>query len=211
MEVSMKHKSQMNLSALICIVSFLLLSPIFVISAERTETSSATELTSCDGTPIGTDESVTTEPRVNRVSKVPLYRYWNAGIGDHFYTTNWNELGSGNNQWAYEGVEGYIYDGGVTGALPLYRYWNPVTGDHFYTTNWGELGSGGSNGWRFEGVQGYVLGSSASGTTPLYRYWNPTKTDHFYTTDWSELGSGAQGYTYEGVQCYIFTSAKSDE
>ncbi len=39
---------------------------------------------------------------------VPLYRYWNPGIGDHFYTTNWNELGSGRYGWGYEGIQCYV-------------------------------------------------------------------------------------------------------
>jgi len=26
-------------------------------------------------------------------SKVPLHRYYNPATGDHFYTTNWDELG----------------------------------------------------------------------------------------------------------------------
>ena len=41
--------------------------------------------------------------------RVPLYRYWHSGIGDHFYTTNWGELGAGGNGWKYEGIQAYIY------------------------------------------------------------------------------------------------------
>jgi subtilisin family serine protease len=40
---------------------------------------------------------------------VPLYRYWNGGAADHFYTTSWNELGSGRYGWAYEGIQCYVY------------------------------------------------------------------------------------------------------
>jgi Zn-dependent metalloprotease len=39
---------------------------------------------------------------------VPLFRYWNPGIGDHFYTTNWSELGAGKYGWNYEGVQCYV-------------------------------------------------------------------------------------------------------
>ena len=85
-----------------------------------------------------------------------LYRYWNPGIGDHFYTTNWSELGGGNYGWNFEGVQCYVLAQQASGSRPLYRYWNSGIGDHFYTTNWSELG-GGNYGWNFEEVQCYVL------------------------------------------------------
>jgi hypothetical protein len=40
---------------------------------------------------------------------VPLYQCWNATIGDHFYTTNLEELGaSGSFGWTYEKIAGYV-------------------------------------------------------------------------------------------------------
>src|SRR6266511_2582105 len=74
---------------------------------------------------------------------------------DHFYTTDWNELGWGKYGWSYEGVQCYVFAEQVPGSLPLYRYWNPSIGDHFYTTNWNELGAG-RYGWSLEGIQCYV-------------------------------------------------------
>lgn len=137
------------------------------------------------------------------VRTVPLYRYWNPRIGDHFYTTNWSELGSGRSGWRYEGIQCYVFPRRIRGSVPLYRYWNPRIGDHFYTTNWRELGRGRS-GWRYEGVQGYVFSGRPAGAVPLYRYWNPRIGDHFYTTNWRELGRGRSGWRYEGIQCYVF-------
>jgi Subtilase family/Repeat of unknown function (DUF5648) len=136
------------------------------------------------------------------VTVTALHRYWNSGIGDHFYTTNWGELGGGRAGWAYEGVQCYVQARQAPGTVPLYRYWNSGIGDHFYTTNWGELG-GGRNGWAYEGVQCYVYPGRVAGTVPLYRYWNPGIGDHFYTTSWSELGGGRNGWGYEGIQCYV--------
>jgi C1A family cysteine protease len=136
----------------------------------------------------------------------PLHRYWNSGIGDHFYTTNWGELGGGRYGWVYEGVQCDISPIAQTGLVPLYRYWNSGAGDHFYTTNWGELGSG-KYGWAYEGVQGYVSPTARTGLIPLYRYWNPGIADHFYTTNWGELGSGRYGWGYEGVQCYVWPAS----
>src|SRR5206468_3305820 len=51
---------------------------------------------------------------------VPLYRYWNASAGDHFYTTSWSELGNGNYGWGYEGIQCYVWNqaAGVGGEPP---------------------------------------------------------------------------------------------
>jgi Metallo-peptidase family M12/Repeat of unknown function (DUF5648) len=88
---------------------------------------------------------------------VPLYRYWNPNVwGDHFYTTNFNELGNGAQGWSLEGVECYIYSQQQFGTVPLYRYWNSTIGDHFYTTTFHELGNG-APGYVYEKIEGYVL------------------------------------------------------
>ncbi len=47
---------------------------------------------------------IPTRPRLVR-----LFRYWNARGCDHFYTTNWRELGPGRNGWRYEGVQCYVF------------------------------------------------------------------------------------------------------
>ena len=67
---------------------------------------------------------------------VPLHRYWNSAIADHFYTTDFGELGSGNFGWVYEGVQCYVYPSPAADAVALHRYWNGDVGDHFYTTEW---------------------------------------------------------------------------
>jgi len=140
------------------------------------------------------------------VTSVALLRYWNAAAGDHFYTTDPNELGNGNYGWALEGVQCYAFPQQVPGTVPLYRYWNPNGADHFYTTDRGELGAG-NYGWGYEGIQCYVYPQPSPNAVPLYRYWNPGAFDHFYTTNWNELGSGNYGWGYEGVQCFVPTQA----
>jgi len=45
-----------------------------------------------------------------------LYRYWNPGAGDHFYTTNWGELGSGRYGWNYEGIQCYVFPNVIGGS-----------------------------------------------------------------------------------------------
>jgi len=51
-----------------------------------------------------------------RDDMVPLYRYWKASIGDHFYTTSLAEIGAGlsagdygNYNYRYEGVQCYVF------------------------------------------------------------------------------------------------------
>jgi len=137
-----------------------------------------------------------------------VYRYWNETIGDHFYTTSFNELRDGNSHWVRQDDMGRIA-GNETCRIPngkaIYRYWNSGIGDHFYTTSRNELGEG-RNGYKDEGIIGYAspVNHPNHGTMALHRYWNPTIKDHFYTTDWNELGSGGDGYRYEGIIGYVF-------
>lgn len=138
---------------------------------------------------------------VRQQTTVPLYRYWNGAISDHFYTTNWAELGTGRYGWNFEETECYVYPGQQPGSVPLYRYWNGSAGDHFYTTNWAELG-GGSKGYAYEGIQCYVYPGSGRDDTGLYRYYSAGGTDHFYTVNFDELGNGAHGWVLENVQCF---------
>lgn len=138
-------------------------------------------------------------------SMVPLYRYYNGT--DHFYTTNWNELGSGKNGYAFEGIACHVWDSNTTGGyqLPFFRFYNGT--DHIYTTNWNELNGGPYHltplfGYSFESIACYVDNTNRwGGEYPLYRYFNGT--DHFYTTNWNELGSGRYGYHYEAIACYV--------
>ena len=43
-------------------------------------------------------------------------------------------------------------------------------------------------------------------SVPLYRYFNGI--DHFYTRNYGELGAGKNGYSFEKVQCKIFSYAQ---
>lgn len=132
----------------------------------------------------------------------PIHRYWNLRVGDHFYTTNWNELGNGKDGYNYEGTIGKAYSRKFIGTQPVYRYWNPRNTDHFYTTNWSELEQG-KVGYHYEGIIGYVYPDFDCDRKPVYRYWNSGNGDHFYTTNYHELGGGAQGWKYEGIMGYV--------
>ncbi|NVO09559.1 MAG: hypothetical protein HXX16_06325 [Bacteroidales bacterium] len=143
------------------------------------------------------------------MEKLQLHRYYNGKSGDHFYTTNWSELGGGKGDYKYEGVAGFVLPANSPAAnsVPLHRYYNGKSGDHFYTTNWNELG-GGKGDYKYEGVACKIYSvENIAKTAKLYRYYNGKSGDHFYTTNWDELGNGKGGYKYEGVAGYIFTTA----
>jgi len=45
----------------------------------------------------------------NPTSKtLPIYRYYNGGNGDHFYTTDFNELGGGKSGYNLENIACYV-------------------------------------------------------------------------------------------------------
>ena len=101
---------------------------------------------------------------------VPLYRYWNSAIADHFYTTSRNEIGTttpgvlGNYGYTSEGIAGYCYPSQHEETVPLYRYWNSAAGDHLYTTESVEIGTTtpgqvGNYNYLYEGISCYVYPS----------------------------------------------------
>ena len=114
---------------------------------------------------------------------IPLHRYYNGK--NHFYTTNYNELGGGKMGYRYERIAGYVSPKKQRNMVPLFRYCNGT--EHFYSTNPRE-----TNG-NYEGIACYVFtsqSSNISSVVPLYRCYNGK--DHFYTTNESEFG-GAMG------------------
>ncbi|WP_375746484.1 trypsin-like serine protease [Corallococcus interemptor] len=143
-------------------------------------------------------------PWIDRViagaRRVALYRHYNRGSGDHFYTLSSSVAG-----YVSEGVSGFVLATQIPGSTPLYRYFNSRSGDHFYTTNWSDLGFG-RDGYAYEWVEAYVPTDSAPDTANWYRYFNTGNGDHFYTTNWNELGAGGGGWIYEGVRAQVYTT-----
>lgn len=134
----------------------------------------------------------------------PLYRYHNASIHHHFYTTNWAELGNGKDSWKLEKIQCYIYPEAAVAKeiYPLYRHYNKSTRDHFYTVT-----AGNYSGYAFEWVQGGIFLTQKMGTIPLYRYYNQSIHDHFFTTDWTELGAGNSSWKYERIEGYVYNNS----
>ncbi len=97
---------------------------------------------------------------------VDLFRFYNPGNGDHFYTANKAEIPAG---YISEGVACKVYlndkeklqwhlkgnDPIDVGLVPLFRYYNPGNGDHFYTANKAEIPAG----YISEGIACYAYKS----------------------------------------------------
>jgi hypothetical protein len=91
----------------------------------------------------------------------------------------------------------------------LYRYNRDDLKRHFYTSNWSALKTG-DGFWKHEGVTGYIAKDSAchiSNALPLYRFWSASRSKHFYTTN--RLEGSTAGFTEEGIEGYVTTSANS--
>jgi hypothetical protein len=75
---------------------------------------------------------------------VPVFRYYNSTTGDHFYTTNFNELGAGRNGYSLESRNAFfVHQTRLNGAVPILRFFNGR--DHFYTKNQSEFFDGSMN------------------------------------------------------------------
>ena len=70
---------------------------------------------------------------------VPLYRYWNGCINDHFYTTDPDEIGvttpgeTGKYGYINQEIVGYCFPKAIAGKglVPLHCYWKESFSDHF--------------------------------------------------------------------------------
>jgi len=156
------------------------------------------------------------EARFGNMHLVPLLRFWNVGIMDHFYTSKTNEIGNIGSGWKYESIQCLMLKYQYPGSVPFHRYWNEKMKDHLYTTNVADIGTTvlgvtGKDGYTYEGVEGYCYPNEKAGTIPLKRYFKiyvdvssglPTIVmDSFYTT--KKIGSYKE-YKPRGVACYVF-------
>jgi len=92
---------------------------------------------------------------------VPLYRFYNAARGVHFYTASEAEKSDvvQNHSDVYR-FEGVAYSVRIDGrGTPVHRYYVPARNTHFYTADTSEisLNSGLSDSYHYEGV-GYWVG-----------------------------------------------------
>lgn len=76
---------------------------------------------------------------------VPLYRFWSARFGGHFYTADPSEKAHVSETydsatWSYEHVAYYVFpaDSTAPDTVAVSRFWSPVLGHHFYTADQSE-------------------------------------------------------------------------
>ena len=135
------------------------------------------------------------------VPVVPLYMYKNSSTSNHFYTTDWSEMGNGSGNWDYVKIAAFVCENQLTNTVPFYRFyrvtkvWFKSYYNHYYTT----VRSSGS-AYDYEKIQCYIYPDKQVGTTELYQYWNSSKHDHYYSTnDDTPSGYGSKttcGYVY---------------
>ncbi len=133
-----------------------------------------------------------------------LYRYYNQKLAKHYYTTNFNEYGSGANGWFLDGPSCMVFDHAdrQRGIVPLFRYFNSRVGDHYYTTNFDELRRG-ANGYVLEGPACYIAQTRGDRLVPLFAYFNRINGDHFLTTNRGEVAHGFEGYAFTGIAGFV--------
>jgi glycogen debranching enzyme len=71
----------------------------------------------------------------------PVYRFYNAASGSHFYTISAGErdwIGQNLHVMHDEGVAYYAFTTNEPGTSPVHRFYNTVSGSHFYTVSAGE-------------------------------------------------------------------------
>jgi len=116
----------------------------------------------------------------------------------HFFTTNYSELGDGNNHgFIFEGIGFFAFPNQVAGSVGVHRWYNPVNGDHFYTANPNEIPAG----YTYEGIRFYVYPSAINGAVPVHGYFWPTTGNHFYTKNQNEVAPGPQ---YDGIRWFAY-------
>ena len=153
---------------------------------------------------------------------VPLYRYWNPELTNHFYTTrpriHVGTIVPGEVVDGYQcgGIECFIYRNNPNPldmqVRPLNCYFCAELQDHYYTTKNDEIIRMNDMDYVQEYPVGYCpADNNVDGYTvvTLHEYWNPDTQDHFYTINQGDLGGQRQeppGYIYQRRVCNVLVS-----
>lgn len=135
---------------------------------------------------------------------IPVFRYIAEGNPDsrntdHFFTTDINELGNGNNLYSFEGIAFFAFSSQVPGTIPVYRYSSNQFINHYYTIVYNTYA-----GYTYEKIAFYAYPSAINSSVPVYRYFSNTFYDHHYTKNPSESQSLATYYVSEGIDFYAY-------
>jgi predicted outer membrane repeat protein len=155
----------------------------------------------------------------------PVYRFWSALKGKHFYTLSGAErdklVTEYPDTWTYEEIAYYAYYEPMQDNLrPVYRFWSPVLESHFWTISEAEKDwvlKAYPDDWVFEGVAfyAYAAGEQRLSARPVYRFWSDQLGHHFYTISEAEKNLLLEKYptvwAYEGIGWYAFHEAFQPE
>lgn len=149
-----------------------------------------------------------------KVSRTPVYRFYNATTGAHFFTPSADErdyVRANNLSFAYEGTAFYANNAQDAATSPVFRFYNRGSGAHFYTISASERANvlATLSDYQYEGPAWYGRLAAGDGSTPIYRFYNAGKSVHFYTISESErdfIRAYNPGYQYEGPAYYAWTS-----
>jgi hypothetical protein len=153
-----------------------------------------------------------------KVFPVPVYRFWSAVRGAHFFTAREREkdalIAEQGGVWFHEGVAYYaLVDAGDPNSAPVHRFWSDSLGVQFYTIRESEkdkLINDYADAWTYEGIAFYAYreGHGPMDTQPVYRFWSGTQGYHFYTIKEAEkdklVAKYADLWTFEGIAWYAY-------
>ncbi len=148
-----------------------------------------------------------TSADINAVGSVKMYRMYNPNSGEHFYTSNENEVKRIRDAgWTFESI-GWIAP--EKSNVPVYRLYNPNAGDHHYTIDVNEKNNLVSKGWKDEGIGWYSAGDADG--IPLLRQYNPnakTGAHNFTTSAEEDQRLVKLGWKHEGIGWYGIKGAE---
>lgn len=130
------------------------------------------------------------------IAEAPVYRFYNATTGEHFFSLSSTEVGPAQG-FILEQVAFDVFVTEGAGMTALYRcLWTTVS-RHFIST------SPDCEGWTVEGIYGYVYVSQTQNSTLLYRSLDSSNDDHLETTSLQEAQS--PGYQLQTTLGYVPT------
>lgn len=140
---------------------------------------------------------------------LPVYRFFNAGSGTHFYTPSAAEAAQVRQRYPHIFIdEGVGYEVSSANGHPLYRFFNTRNGSHFYTASLSERNEVRAllpHVLTYEG-ETYSVALSGPAENAVFRFFNRSNGSHFYTASVAERDivrtSLAHIYSYEGPAFY---------
>ncbi len=142
----------------------------------------------------------------------PVYRFYNAGAGTHFFTNSAEERDHVIATWpTVFTYEGPAYNTNPhNNAQPLYRFFNRTNSSHFYTASAAEADhviATWPTVYSYDGPTYAVTSIAEPGKLPVYRFYNLTNGSHFYTASAAEadhvIATWPTIYRFEGPAFWL--------